>query len=417
LESAISSAAPGSAAPNTESADKASTDSPAPAIPESNFDDLAKLFTSTSPSGLASGPLQLIHEGEDLLGRPDDHTSAEAQPIRTPGSPSGFSPFGGGPEDAAPSGFHATFLEGLTSEAPAEPPPPVEVTPPAVVAEETPAPVAEKAPAASRPAPPAPQAAAPQSQAQPSPEPQGASSADPSIAFVTETMGELYLQQGHRDQALEVFRKLVQLHPNDANLSARLASLEHAKEDQLHGVAAIPTPAPAIVADSGPTIREFLELIAEFRPRGSRPPDTLAAPAPDVPTDARASSSPSTVGGSIHNLFAEAEQRGPAGQNSQANHDAIAASAAHDRAEAEQPLPGRPSTPAASELSLDHVFRHATPATGSGAQSGFSFDQFFSQQAQKDVAAADAEPANEAGPGQGDDIQQFNAWLEGLKKT
>jgi hypothetical protein len=284
----------------------------------------------------------------------------------------------------------------------------VEVTPPAVVAEETPAPVAEKTPAVAPPSP-APQAAAPQSPPQPSPEPQGAPTADPSTAFVTETMAELYLQQGHRDQALEVFRKLVQLHPNDATLSARLASLEHSQADQLHGVAAIPTPAPAVVADSGPTIREFLGLIAEYRPRGSRQPDDLAARAPDVATDARGTSSASTVGGSIHNLFAEAEQRGPADRNSQTNHD--------ERVDAEQPLPGRPSTPAANELSLDHVFRHATPATGSGAQSGFSFDQFFSQQAQKDVAAGEAEPANEAGAGQGDDIQQFNAWLEGLKKT
>ncbi|HEX4468624.1 MAG TPA: tetratricopeptide repeat protein [Gemmatimonadaceae bacterium] len=416
LESAISSAAPGSAAAATEADHNPSTASPAPTIPESTFDDVAKLFTATSPSGLASGPLQLIHEGEDLLGRPDDHTSAEAQPIRTPGPSSGFSPFGGGTEDVAPSGFHATFLDGLTSEAPAEPPPPVEVTPPAVVAEEAPAPVAEKIPAApTPPSRPAPQASAAQSQPQPSPEPPAAPSADTSTAFVTETMAELYLQQGHRDQALEVYRKLVQLHPNDANLSARLDSLERTQADQLRGVAAIPTPAPAVVADSGPTIREFLGLIAEFRPRGSRPPDDL--PAPDLATDVRGASSASTVGGSIHNLFAEAEQRGPADQNNQTNHDAIAASAAHDRVEAEQPLPGRPATPATNELSLDHVFRHATPATGGGAQSGFSFDQFFSQQAQKDVAAADAEPANEAGPGQGDDIQQFNAWLEGLKKT
>lgn len=80
------------------------------------------------------------------------------------------------------------------------------------------------------------------------------------------------------------------------------------------------------------------------------------------------------------------------------------------------PLPGRPSKPAASELSLDHVFRHATPATGNPSHS-FSFDQFFSQQAQQDVAASDAAPSGEQNAGLSDDIQQFNAWLEGLKKT
>jgi hypothetical protein len=228
-------------------------------------------------------------------------------------------------------------------------------------------------------------------------------------------MAELYLRQGHREQARDVYRKLVELHPNDANLSARLASLQDERGEKLHGVPAIPSPTPEVFVDSGPTIREFLGLIADFRPRAGRVPDDVASP-PEVSADGGATSSASTVGGSIHNLFTEAEQRRPADQTSQTNREAVAAPAPHDRSEAEQPLPGRPSTPAANELSLDHVFRHATPASGAGAQ-GFSFDQFFSQQAQQDVAGTDAEPANEGGAGQTDDIQQFNAWLEGLKKT
>ena len=405
LESAINSAAPSAdSSSRPESTDNKPVESQAPAVPESNFDDVAKLFTATSPSGLASGPLQLIHEGEDLLGHPDDHTSPDAQPIRSPGSSSGFSPFGGGEEDVAPSGFHASFLDGLTNEAPPEPPPPVqEAAPPPAVAEEPPPPAVEKPALPAAPI----QAAAP--------EPQPAPSADTSRAFVTETMAELYLQQGHREQAVEVYRKLVQLHPNDANLSARLASLQAERGEQLHGVPAIPSPAPEAVVDSGPTIREFLGLIADFRPRAGRVPDDVASP-PELAADGRAASTASTVGGSIHNLFTDAEQRRPADQTRQTNHDAVAASSTHDRSETEQPLPGRPATPAANELSLDHVFRHATPASGAGAQ-GFSFDQFFSQQAQQDVAATDAEPANEAGAGQTDDIQQFNAWLEGLKKT
>jgi hypothetical protein len=70
-----------------------------------------------------------------------------------------------------------------------------------------------------------------------------------------------------------------------------------------------------------------------------------------------------------------------------------------------------------SELSLDHVFRHATPAAGNQSHGSFSFDQFFSQQAQQDVSARDAEPSADESAGLSDDIQQFNAWLEGLKKT
>lgn len=410
LESAISSASPGS-----ETAPVQPDASAEPTIPESSFDDVAKLFTSAAPSGLPSGPLQLIHEGEDLLGHPDEHTSEEAQPIRSSGAVPGFSPFGGGEENIA-SGFHPSFLEGMASEPPAEPPPAEEIAPPPVTEEAPPppAPVAEKA-ATPQPLPPpsaTPQAvAAPQPQPQPAPEPPPAAAKEPSAAFVTETMAELYLQQGHREQALEVYRKLVQLHPADASLSARLQSLQQTQKEELHGVAAIPAPELEVVTESGPTIREFLGLIADFRRRGSLGPDDLPPEPTNAAPDVR-TASPSTVGGSIHNFFNDGEQRGAVDQNGE-NHDAVAASSLHDRAAEEQPLPGRPATPAANELSLDHVFRHATPASGSG----FSFDQFFSQQAHQDVAASDAEPPGEAGAGQGDDIQQFNAWLEGLKKT
>jgi len=35
----------------------------------------------------------------------------------------------------------------------------------------------------------------------------------------------------------------------------------------------------------------------------------------------------------------------------------------------------------------------------------------------QDVAASDASPGGEQSAGLSDDIQQFNAWLEGLKKS
>ena len=70
--------------------------------------------------------------------------------------------------------------------------------------------------------------------------------------------------------------------------------------------------------------------------------------------------------------------------------------------------------PARNELSLDHVFRD-TPRQ-SGAQrreaSAFSFDQFFSDAPDAaQEAAAPAPPPEATG-----DIEQFTAWLEGLKK-
>ncbi len=48
--------------------------------------------------------------------------------------------------------------------------------------------------------------------------------------FATETMAELYRSQGHRDEALRVYRQLLVQRPNDAGLEARIAELEAATE-------------------------------------------------------------------------------------------------------------------------------------------------------------------------------------------
>jgi hypothetical protein len=126
------------------------------------------------------------------------------------------------------------------------------------------------------------------------------------------------------------------------------------------------------------------------------------------------------VGTSLHSLFVEAEAE-PAPPPPSAPPPSAPADLPFLDAGTPpltENLAGRPATPAPSELSLDHVFRHATPAAGGAAQpASFSFDQFFSQQAHQDVSASDSDPANEGSSGPGDDIQQFNAWLEGLKKT
>jgi hypothetical protein len=74
---------------------------------------------------------------------------------------------------------------------------------------------------------------------------------------------------------------------------------------------------------------------------------------------------------------------------------------------------GRPARAAASELSLDNVFREPGQRTSTEQRrSAFSFDQFFSEGGSGDAGGA-AAAEEEHSP---DDIAQFNAWLEGLKK-
>ena len=80
---------------------------------------------------------------------------------------------------------------------------------------------------------------------------------------------------------------------------------------------------------------------------------------------------------------------------------------------------GRPTRAASNELSLDHVFRGA-PESNSAPDGGFSFDQFFSDSRTSSGDAAHTATASDTGrsSGSGDahDIEQFTAWLEGLKK-
>jgi tetratricopeptide (TPR) repeat protein len=385
-ESAIEAAIPSSAASPDPIVTEPLTSAPA----ESNFDDIAKLFTAPTPQAEVSaedpnsGGLNFVHEGEDVLGRAARMAEPENPAAPSPRSQlmQPESPLASLVHEAnAPSAVPSSFLENLTT---AEPPPPPS-RPLAAAPPDLPPPVAP---------------------------------ADASTAFVTETMAELYVQQGHRDRALDVYRQLVKLRPNEPALAARLRELE--------GGAAPSTQPPQTasakaVAEAGPTIRDFLTTIAGYRLAGAAEPNgssgvSVPQPAAQATPQRPASNREETVGGSLHSLFAGAEQNEPADLPPAAR-TGLTALVTMDGHPPDVPMSGRPATPAATELSLDHVFRHATPAAGSGSQPSFSFDQFFSQQAQKDVAAADAEPASEGNASAGDDIQQFNAWLEGLKKT
>ena len=397
IESAISAATGSEEAAETASPDPIVTDPLTSAPSESNFDDIAKLFTSAAPAAPrppveeAAKPsedsLNLIHEGEDVL--VNDSTTAEEARAHldalVEGRDVAKQPQAPAPAaaEAAPPSFSLPFLEGLTS--------------PASPAERAPEPVAPPAPAPA---------------ASPAPEPARAAAPDASSAFVTETMAELYIKQGHREQALDVYRQLVQRNPGDAALAGRLRELEAADKRPATVEAAPAPPVPEVVADAGPTIREFLESIALGRPRSgnSHPPQPVA----DVPNEQPRVRASASVTDSLGALFANAEQgSGPSASPMPPRADDFSAPVEEAPP---APIPGRPSKPAASELSLDHVFRHATPATGNPSQS-FSFDQFFSQKAQQDVAASDASPGGEQSAGLSDDIQQFNAWLEGLKKS
>jgi len=303
--------------------------------------------------------------------------------------------------------------------------------------------------------------------------------AAPVEAFVTETMAELYLEQGHLESALDIYQRLVDQRPEDPALFTRMQAVQDRVEAA--GETAVASPADADVAPArsygGPTIREFLSGLARKSPgysgaaaeasysdgesggsnltdpyaRDAYAGDDFAAyvgtPAPydgiDEPfnTDApfvdrsietsleefgphdeangidadagsrTATSAGSTVGGSLGELFSGADAA--ASDTEAAN--MLAAAFASEGPETAA-LEGLPAHRAASELSLDHVFRGNTTPRPAGDTDGFSFDQFFADEATDGAAETSGDAAPSAAQG-ADDIAQFNAWLNGLKKT
>ena len=231
----------------------------------------------------------------------------------------------------------------------------------------------------------------------------GATPQTGSEIFVTETMADLYLSQGHTDSALDIYRKLLEQRPDDARLMERVRDAEARLSGRTSRIA---TPALAAEAPAprGPTIREFLVAIVGAKP--------IASDFADRSWDGAAHDSlgsDETVSGSIDALFPATDV---------APHDSEPASALAeafaDSGESDSEL-GRPAHPASSELSLDQVFKSSTPVRSEAQPDGFSFDQFFSGEANSSSASP---PNPNAPPAEGtDDIAQFNAWLNGLKKT
>lgn len=280
----------------------------------------------------------------------------------------------------------------------------------------------------------------------------------PVEAFVTETMAELYLQQGHVDSALEIYRRLVELRPDESPLQERLRALEDygnapAAEPVADTYAMAPAPEHA-----GPTIREFLVGLTTRRVQEAgvpEPPEELAEPPVEEPvTHSAADASPEyvadsfvdsraetpiinaaqaeprvsaarptpsyateTVSGSIDALFGGANP-----STSDANAATTLAEAfateppeAPEASEAPQ-LHGVPAHLASQELSLDHVFKSRTPPRPAG--DGFSFDQFFAGDANETTPSGAGDTQSGGAPAEAaDDVAQFNAWLNGLKKT
>jgi hypothetical protein len=212
---------------------------------------------------------------------------------------------------------------------------------------------------------------------------------------LTETMAELYLRQGHREDALRVYEALAAQRPHDTRLREKVAQLS------------APPPPRQRPAAGGQSAGAFLRGILGARPGAPAPPP----PEPPVVPRRSAPSVPP-----------------PAAEEP--------VDVVPDTAAADEAAPGNPTRPASDAISLDSVFgeesnRASAPAASEHApdagaapspEGGFSFDDFFGSPGSPNAGnktSPNARPSRSSGraraPEKEEDLDQFQAWLKSLK--
>ena len=202
----------------------------------------------------------------------------------------------------------------------------------------------------------------------------------------TETMAELYLSQGHRLEALGIYRRLLARQPDDIRLKEKVVALE----EEGKRPAATPVGGSsefAATSRGGQSVSDFLQVLLASRPDSEPPADAGRQPS---------------------------ESSAPTGE----------AQASDLRGPSESGSVGEPTRPAHDRLLLSAVFgEDASPVppavrgpggSGMAGTTGrFSFDAFFGGQRGESV-----QPPDTAAGGtriEEEDLDQFQAWLQSLK--
>ena len=198
---------------------------------------------------------------------------------------------------------------------------------------------------------------------------EGAAVAEP---MLTETVADLYLKQGFRSEAVDVYRRLLSQRPGDAALAAKLRAAQ------------APPPNLSAAALGAESVAVWLRRVAASR-----------LPTPGAAASSQSSNGPTPL---------EAAFSAPAPETV-----------------------GEPAHPAPEAFSLEQIFGSAPevpPVTAEGSSAtpapppatGTSFDEFFGQPpGQGSVRPADKTP-NRPSPTDDEDLGEFNAWLQSLKK-
>ena len=215
--------------------------------------------------------------------------------------------------------------------------------------------------------------------------------AGPDRAMLSETLGDLYLRQGFKAEAADVYRRLLTQRPADETLKQKLDALES-------------PPAGAGAAEAGAeSAGAWLRRVAasRLRPPGA-PPEPPPAPAPVIAeVEPPLSAPPAPPTPPLPSPLETAFAYQPAETSGEPAHPA------HDAFSLDQ-IFGSPDAPPAASTSQAAP---AAPAPSPGA----SFDEFFGAPPdQGSVRPATGAPDEPAAGGE-EDLSAFNAWLQGLK--
>ena len=207
------------------------------------------------------------------------------------------------------------------------------------------------------------------------PEPEPVAQSEPELV-VTETMAEIFLRQGHRELALAVYSQLAQRDPGNERVADAFFQL-HA--ELAPPPAPVPPPAPAsepqryaaAVTGGRSVAQRFAELLSATRP-------TVAPP--------------------VHPPTFEAARR-PLGEATRPSPESLSLSSVFGEEAAPAGPAGGQLSPAAAEPSFEQFF---SPAEGSSAEAELPRSPEGGAPALSSMAP--------------EDLEQFNAWLRGLKR-
>jgi hypothetical protein len=215
-------------------------------------------------------------------------------------------------------------------------------------------------------------------EAEPSEESEPAGVATEPELMVTETMAEIFLRQGHRELALAVYSQLVQREPGNERIVGAFARLQ--------SELAPPAPAPSLgaAAPSAEPERRYGAAATGGRSVADLFSSLLRAERPSVAS-------------AIHPPAFESPRR-PSGEPTRPASESLSLSAVFGEEAAPAGPAGGPPEPGTAEPSFEQFF---TPAEGSTAE------------VQLPKPPEDQAVMSSLAP---EDLEQFNAWLRGLKR-